>query len=188
MMTDSTPGSTANAVALVPFTTTSPHLEGVISLFVATWAADPHLARTSDEAERQLREHAALPGYKGVAALSSDGSVVGFAYGMIALSAPWWHEHVARELGPERAARELSGAFAFAELAVAPTWRRRGLGQRLHDVLLAGLPHERAVLSTECDNAPALALYARAGWQPMVPRMRFDAAGPDFTILGLALR
>ena len=80
------------------------------------------------------------------------------------------------------------GHVELAELHVAPAWRRRGLGLRLHDELLASYPEApTSLLSTQTSNAPALALYERRGWVTVVPTLRFAASGDPYTILGLDL-
>ena len=46
-----------------------------------------------------------------------------------------------------------------------PAAQGRGTGTALHDALLAGLPHRRALLSTYRDDRPAPRLYRRRGWR-----------------------
>ena len=73
---------------------------------------------------------------------------------------------VARD-GAEHVAFGAGGAadFEFAEMAVSPSFRRRGLGAFLHDHLLTDVGR-RCLLSTVDDpNDPAVRLYRRAGWQ-----------------------
>jgi hypothetical protein len=48
-----------------------------------------------------------------------------------------------------------------------PAVRGAGLGRRLHDVLLAGVPQSRALLSTDNADSPATRLYARRGWHKL---------------------
>src|SRR5206468_4271715 len=79
------------------------------------------------------------------------------------------------------------GHFELVELHVRQDFRRRGIAGRLHDALLAGLASRTAVLSTQRDNKPALALYRRRGWRVVVPRLRFSPGGELFCILGLEL-
>ena len=64
------------------------------------------------------------------------------------------------------------GHFELVELAVRPNLRGRGIGTRLHDAVLAGLGAP-AVLSTQVDNHPALALYRNRGWETVVPEIDF---------------
>jgi ribosomal protein S18 acetylase RimI-like enzyme len=76
----------------------------------------------------------------------------------------------------------------LAELHVAPDRRRRGLGRRLHDALLARYPDAPvSLLSTQTTNEPALALYRGRGWEVVVPELRFAPGGEPYAILGLEL-
>jgi ribosomal protein S18 acetylase RimI-like enzyme len=61
--------------------------------------------------------------------------------------------------------------------------RRRGIGGTLHDAVLDGLDAPTAVLSTQTDNAPALALYRQRGWKVIVPYLDFGSGRP-FLIMG----
>ena len=80
------------------------------------------------------------------------------------------------------------GHVELAELHVAPRWRRRGLGGRLHDELLASYPEApTSLLSTQTGNAPALALYEARGWVTVVPELRFASSGEPYAVLGLDL-
>jgi ribosomal protein S18 acetylase RimI-like enzyme len=170
---------------LVPFTPASPYFAGVVRLYNDVWQTPAQEAR---EIGIRIRRHATYPGYRGLVAITPAGEVVGFAYGTTDLPGQWWHDQIARLLGPSATAHYLTGSFAFAELAVSAAYRRQGLGQRLHDALLAGLPHRRATLSTQLDNLPARSLYARLGWQTLLERMCFDSSPTEYVILTRTLR
>ena len=117
-----------------------------------------------------------------------DGRMVGFTYGYLGASGQWWHDLVAAEMSDEQEERWLGpGHFEFVELHVRPDYRRQGLGGALHDELLIGLDSPTAVLSTQTENEPALALYRGRGWQVVVPEMRFSPGGVPYCILGLDL-
>ena len=93
------------------------------------------------------------------------GDVVGFAWGYTGELGQYWPDLVGTRLGA-LASGWVGGHFEFVELAVAPRAQRRGLGGRLHDALVAGVPHDRALLGTSADPTdPAVALYRRRGWR-----------------------
>jgi GNAT superfamily N-acetyltransferase len=113
----------------------------------------------------RLSLHAAHPGFR-CAVARMDGALAGFAYGFTTGEAPW------TALGQPPVApgagltdRLLVGAFQLAELAVVPTARGRGIGGRLHDVLLIGLPYDRSWLMTSPGARSALHLYRSRGWE-----------------------
>jgi ribosomal protein S18 acetylase RimI-like enzyme len=132
-----------------------------------------------------LPTHAGREGFRFRAALADDGRLLGFAYGYLGSSGQWWHDLVAAAMSRADQSRWLArGHFELVELHVHQDARRRGIGGRLHDAILAGLPSPTAVLSTQTDNEPALALYRSRGWQILVPELHFQAGGRPYAILG----
>ncbi|WP_122939572.1 GNAT family N-acetyltransferase [Brachybacterium sp. EE-P12] len=93
------------------------------------------------------------------------GELAGFAWGYTGQRGQWWADRVAGVLG-DAADAWVGGHWEFVELAVHPEHRRRGLGGLLHDALLEGLPHGRALLQTdEAPDGAGHSLYRRRGWQ-----------------------
>jgi ribosomal protein S18 acetylase RimI-like enzyme len=176
--------ATVHDVTLVPLDPESPHFAGAVRLHAALW---PPLAGEPSAGETQMRRHARYPGYAGMAALAPDGAVVGFSYGMTDEPGQWWHEHIAPVLGVEDTQRHLTGSFALTALGVDVAWQGLGVGTWLHNALLARVPHDRATLSTECDNTTARRLYKRLGWRVIVERMRFASPGPEWVIMARSL-
>jgi ribosomal protein S18 acetylase RimI-like enzyme len=89
---------------------------------------------------------------------------------------------VAAALPPPVADQWIGGHFEFVELAVLPAFRGRGVGSRLHDVLLEGVPAERALLSTDAHDSAAVRLYASRGWKSL------GRLSDDVQVMGLKLR
>lgn len=170
-------------VMLERFTARSPLFSEVASLFYATW---PDRFFSAGDAAARIRQHARYDDFHGVAAVAA-GQVVGFVYGYRNAPGQWWYDQIIEHAQRNGLRLDLGDSFAFTELAVAVKWRRQGIGQLLHDAVLQGLPHRYAVLSTQTDNAVALALYQCNGWETLIPQMRFDGSAPDFVILGKAL-
>ena len=142
---------------------------------------------TEGRARETLRRHAVRDGFRFLAARAPDGSLAGFVYGYRGAPGQWWHDHVARALGRERGSRWLApGYFEFAELHVRPDAQGRGIGGRLHDAVLVGLPSRTAVLTPQRDNERALSLYRSRGWQLIHDALVFDS-GTRYCVLGLDL-
>jgi ribosomal protein S18 acetylase RimI-like enzyme len=134
-----------------------------------------------------LPRHTSREGFRFIGAFE-DERLVGFVYGYRGAAGQWWHDRVAAALGVVETARWLGpGHFEFTELHVRSEHRRRGIGGTLHDAVFDGLDARTAVLSTQTDNWPALALYEQRGWQVIVPYLDFGSGRP-FLIMGKDLR
>lgn len=148
---------------------------------------DVWLGSTEARLREILPRHSARDGFRFFAAREGR-KLVGIAYGYLGAPGQWWHDIVSKAMTREQRRSWLApGHFEVVELHVHPDCRRRGIGGRLHDTLLAGLESRTAVLSTQTHNDPALALYAGKGWRIVVPALRFAPAGEEYAILGLDL-
>jgi ribosomal protein S18 acetylase RimI-like enzyme len=134
-----------------------------------------------DEWRTEMFErHCAREGFRLAAAHDAD-RLVGFAWGYVGQRGQYWSDRVVAALPHEVTDAWVGGHFEFVELAVLPAARRAGLGGRLHDVLLAGVPQARALLSTDNFDSPALRLYARRGWR------KLGELDPGTQVMGLLL-
>jgi ribosomal protein S18 acetylase RimI-like enzyme len=130
-----------------------------------------------------LPRHIARRGFRFFGAFVEE-RLVGFVYGYRGGPGQWWHDRVAAALGSGGVERWLPpGHLEFTELHVRPQFRRRGIGGTLHDALLEGVDAPTAVLSTQTDNDPAIALYRGRGWRVIVPYLDFGSGRP-FLIMG----
>lgn len=179
-------------VPLMAWPGEGPLFDAVVDLYCRVWG-DPPFARTvpvpppdREEVAARLKRHAGYPGFRGLVALESD-RVVGFTYGYTSLPGQFYHEKLAAFLDPEETDRWLSDCFEYVELAVDPEVRRHGLGGRLLASLLEGLPHRRAILTTQVSNRPARSLYERYGWQVVRADFLPDPEGEPYVIMGAEL-
>jgi ribosomal protein S18 acetylase RimI-like enzyme len=141
---------------------------------------------TTDERFAEiLPRHTERRGFRFLAARDDDRLLAGFAYGYLGGPGEWWHDRVSAALGSDLTRRWLpTGHFEFVELQVHPSYRRRGLGGRLHDSLLEGLNSPTAVLSTQRDNGAAIALYEARGWQIVLDEILFGDESPPYVVMG----
>jgi ribosomal protein S18 acetylase RimI-like enzyme len=111
--------------------------------------------------------------------------VAGFAYGYTGGAGQWWTDRVAEAMSEEARRDWLEPAhYEVVELHVRPESQRGGLGSRLLDRLLDGLPHLQALLSTQVDNEKARPFYEKHGWEVVVPRLSFGPGYAPFCVYG----
>ncbi|MFC4785737.1 GNAT family N-acetyltransferase [Nocardioides sp. MAHUQ-72] len=123
--------------------------------------------------------HRSRPDFR-LATVRDGDRLVGFGWGYTGHRGEYWPDLVAEALPGLDA--WVGGHFELVELAVLPEWRGRGAGRRLHDLLLEGLPHDRALLSTAADpEDPAVRLYRSRGWRCL------GLLGLDRQVMGLRL-
>ena len=134
-----------------------------------------------------MRRHFGRRGYRGFIALDA-GRLIGFTYGYTGDPGQYWYDKVWAAMTPaQRMAWMEPEHFEFVELAVHPQWQRRGIGGRLHDLLLEGRPEPTALLTVRADNAPALHLYRKRGWQVVLDDFRFVPNGVPYLVMGKRL-
>jgi ribosomal protein S18 acetylase RimI-like enzyme len=136
---------------------------------------DEEPARAEAFGKEQLPLHSQRDGFKFVVARSDD-RIVGFAYGFTGQRGQWWSDRIAEAAPAGIVAEWVGGHFEIVDLAVMVEAQGRGVGAALHDVLMADLPHERALLTTWVDDRPAPRLYRRKGWQVLVPDLGWGSA------------
>jgi GNAT superfamily N-acetyltransferase len=139
--------------------------------------ADPPYRRT-DDAEvyaGRFRVQRRQPGFV-LAEARHGGYLVGYASGMpLRPSTSWWRNLTAplpAEVTEEHAGR----TFALTDLLVRASWRRQGIAQALHDLILASRPEERATLTVAPAATPAQNAFATWGWHK-VARTRAPQPG-----------
>jgi ribosomal protein S18 acetylase RimI-like enzyme len=137
---------------------------------------------------QSLLGHTRREGFRFVAAFEGETDlIVGFSYGYISKPGQFWYDTVVRALSPHVAAEWLTSSFQLVEIAVAPHAQGRGIGSRLHDHLLEGVTHRKAVLSTMRAKTVAHRLYRKRGWVTLLDQLRFPSVGRVYRIMGLDL-
>jgi GNAT superfamily N-acetyltransferase len=126
--------------------------------------ADPPYQRADDAgfADR-FRVQRRQPGFV-LAEARHGGYLVGYAAGMpLRPSTSWW-KHVTTPLPDEVTAEHPGRTFALTELLVRASWRRQGIGQTLHDLILSRRCEERATLTVLPAAAAAQNAFQSWGW------------------------
>lgn len=162
----------------------------IADVYHRAFAGYPYFERDEDVANfaLSLDRHAQREGFRcRVARDLPAGTIRGFAYGYTGRPGQWWYEQVAHGLDPGSVERWMTDYFELVNLAVAPGWQGLGLGSKLHDAILAGMPHAVALLSTHDVDTPALRLYHRRGWVPILRGFHFPQSTADWIIMALEL-
>jgi ribosomal protein S18 acetylase RimI-like enzyme len=128
--------------------------------------ADPPYGRTDDAAvfADRFRVQRRQPGFV-LAEARHGGYLVGYASGMpLRPSTSWWRE-LTTPLPAEVTTEHPGRTFALVELLVRAPWRRQGIAQTLHDLILANRPEERATLTVMPTATPAQNAFQKWGWR-----------------------
>jgi ribosomal protein S18 acetylase RimI-like enzyme len=145
-------------------------------------------AATEEWARAWLPRHAQREGFRFFAALDETGRVIGFAYGYTGGAGQWWTDRVAAAMDEEARRRWLEPPhYEVVELHVSPESQRGGVGSRLLERLLHGLPHAQALLSTQVENEKARPFYERHGWEVVVEELSFGPGYAPFCVYGKKL-
>jgi ribosomal protein S18 acetylase RimI-like enzyme len=126
-----------------------------------------HTEVYADDAERfaeRFRVQRRQPGFV-LAEARHGGYLVGYAFGMpLRPSTSWWR-YLTTPLPDEITAEHPGRTFALAELVVRASWRRQGIGEALHDLILENRPEERATLTVPPTATPAQDAFRKWGWR-----------------------
>jgi ribosomal protein S18 acetylase RimI-like enzyme len=145
-------------------------------------------AATDEWARDWLPRHTERDAFRFLAAVDESGLVTGFAYGYTGGLGQWWTDRVAAAMDADARRAWLDPPhYEVVELHVHPDRQRGGIGTALLERLLAGLPHARALLSTQVDNAKARPFYEKQGWEVVVPALSFGPGYAPFCVYGKRL-
>jgi GNAT superfamily N-acetyltransferase len=160
--------------------------EGLVDIYRLAFTPPPY-AKTDKEVggfKRWLPEHAARSGFRMRLAVDKrTDQPVGFAYGFDHADDIYFLDAVSDRLVIGEPEGWLDDYFRLVEFAVLPEWQGKGIGQRLHDALMSGLPHPTALLATLAQDTPAYRLYLNRGWQVVQPQISFPPAARPYRIM-----
>lgn len=148
-------------------------------------------AATAQHRQPMWLTHALREGWRCFAALDTDSSLIGLAYGYRGLPGQWWHEQVRQGLlgsvGENAAHRWLDDYFELTEIHVRPENQAHGIGEDLLRRLLDGVPSAQVLLSTPEGTSRAWTLYRRMNFVDVLRDYRFAGDPRHFAILGRSL-
>jgi len=146
---------------------------------------------TAEQRAPMWLTHALREGWRCIAALDADGTMLGIAYGYRGAPGQWWHEQVRRGLvstgGEQFADGWLGDYFELTEIHVRPASQARGIGEDLLRRLLDGVSHRHVLLSTPEGPSRAWKLYRRLGFVDALRDYHFAGDPRPFAILGRTL-
>ena len=162
-------------------------LDDVIAVYGAAMGYPDDLL---DTRRGYVAVHAKRPGFRAVATLDHDGTLLGFGYGYTSTPGQWWHDQVRSALRRDARRTWLSDCFELVELHVRPAAQGRGIGANQLRALLDGVPSGTVLLSTpEADEATSRAwrLYRRHGFVDILRNFYFPGDDRLFAVLGRTL-
>jgi len=106
------------------------------------------------------------PGFS-MLVITSNGRWIGQAWGWPLMPTSRWWTGIQPDPGPDFTTENGYRTFALSEIMVARDHTGRGLAHRLHDLLLASRPEQRATLLVNPANERARTSYLRWGWTPV---------------------
>ena len=152
----------------------APHVDAIVGVYDRAFREPPynHSALAADSFRGILPTHLTYPDFEAVL-LYEGGRLLGFVYGHTNRPDQWWYRQIAPSLPASVREEVFDGAWVVVELAVDPDARRRGLGRRLLAATLSGKPNRWAVLTTMDADSPAVHLYGRFGFEPLLRQFVF---------------
>jgi ribosomal protein S18 acetylase RimI-like enzyme len=161
----------------------SAHSEEAMRIYVR---AMNYSQQTGAQRAITARRHSTNVGFACRAAITPDGTLVGFGYGYTTLPGQWWHDLVRRAVAPENQVW-LQDAFELSEMHVLPTAQGVGIGERLLHILGGDLSHRSILLSTPDADTRAFRLYRRMGFLDLARNYLFPGDVRPFAVLGVRL-
>jgi len=162
------PGQSELTFQLLDGTQAEAHATELQALRAEEWEDDGSFAGRFRVVRRQ-------PGFV-LAEARHGGYLVGYAFGRpLRPSTSWWRQ-LTTPLPDEITAEHPGRTFALVELLVRASWRRQGIAETLHDLILADRPEERATLTVRPTAIPAQHALRKWGWRK-VARTRDDGPG-----------
>ncbi|SOB84706.1 GNAT family N-acetyltransferase [Streptomyces sp. 1331.2] len=138
-------------------------LDEIAPLYEQVFAEPPYFEGPRDLADflEGYDRFRTVPGFRLV--LARSGGLVGFAFGVLLQSDSRWWDSLG--LDSEFVREDGRRTFVIREIAVAPGYRRRGLGRDLHAAVLEDIEADRITLAVRPEAEAAVKLYEALGYR-----------------------
>ncbi|MGH3853260.1 MAG: GNAT family N-acetyltransferase [Pseudonocardiaceae bacterium] len=129
---------------------------------------------------QRIKRHSAMSGFSAIVAYVNE-EPIGFAYGITRpTTTRWWATIQPPLTDPTFTREDGHRTFALFEVMVKPEHQGQGIGQRIHNTLLAIRGEQRVTIATDHGNIHARNTYTRWGYhhigtrQPTPPAPLLD--------------
>jgi GNAT superfamily N-acetyltransferase len=161
------------------------HLEELRALYAEVYAEPPY--EWSDEHAalfvRRFQWQCQQDGFALVEARDGAG-LAGMTFGLTAQpQSPGWWQDLTTPLPAEVTTERPGRTFGLVELIVRAPWRRQGIAEAMHGLLLKDRREERAVLTALPAAGPAQAAYRKWGWHKVAEKRNPLPGSPLFDVL-----
>ncbi|MFF7205894.1 MULTISPECIES: GNAT family N-acetyltransferase [unclassified Streptomyces] len=131
--------------------------------------------------------HLLQPGACALGALTGNGRLVGFVYGMPNDRTHWWSTVVEPYLRRGDSDGWLDDSFVITELHVHPAFQGQGIGRELITTITDRALQPRSILSAIDIESPARALYRSLGYRDLARQVLFPSAPSPYAVMGAPL-
>jgi GNAT superfamily N-acetyltransferase len=162
-------------------------LDDVVSVYGAAMGYPRELLITR---RGYIGSHVRRRGFRAVATVDDQGTLVGFGYGYRSEAGQWWHDQVRSAITPDQRQFWLTDCFEVVEMHVRPDAQGHGLGAVQLRTLLGMASGRTTLLSTpEADEQRSRAwrLYRRFGFVDVIRHFSFPGDLRPFAVLGRTL-
>ena len=156
-------------------------LQQVSELYKEVWDSE------DNSIKERILKHSSYEGFRGFVVLSNKDKVIGFSYGYTSLPGQFYHEILAKEFNSEEYHQCLQDCFEIVELAVQPSYRKKGLGTMLITKLLEAVDNKTAILTPQINNISARSLYESLHWKVLKEPFYPSNSKQPYVIMGKKL-
>ncbi|WP_367617761.1 GNAT family N-acetyltransferase [Shouchella xiaoxiensis] len=150
-------------------------------LYARVWGSEVETARV------KIARYQTYSGFKAVLLVSNKEELIGFAYGYTSSPGQYYHDLLAAALTADRR-QWLDDCFEFVELVVDKAMRRLGGGRILVQSLMEATDCQKALLTTQMANQPAITLYKQLNWVAIQDDFLPSSSGEPYVMMGKVLK